>query len=83
ILITDLLLHSPNGAQYPSSGQLPENREQILNQNHTNPMPQAFVKIIVHITFSTKNREPWITKNIQPELYSYIGRSATQWNVMQ
>ncbi|RYD78955.1 MAG: IS200/IS605 family transposase [Sphingobacteriales bacterium] len=35
-------------------------------------MPQAFAKIIVHITFSTKNREPLITKNIQSELYAYL-----------
>ncbi|MFB6341191.1 IS200/IS605 family transposase [Saccharicrinis sp. FJH62] len=36
-------------------------------------MPQSLVKNYVHITFSTKNRYPFIDENIEKELYSYIG----------
>ena len=36
-------------------------------------MPQSLVKNYVHLIFSTKNREPFIDKNIQNELYAYIG----------
>ena len=36
-------------------------------------MAQSLSKIYVHITFSTKSREPLIKKEIQPELYAYIG----------
>ncbi len=36
-------------------------------------MPQSLVKNYVHLTFSTKNRLPFIDKNISKELYRYIG----------
>jgi len=36
-------------------------------------MPQSLAKNYIHITFSTKNRFPFIDKNISRELFSYIG----------
>lgn len=36
-------------------------------------MPQSLVKNYLHITFSTKNREPLIDGMISEELYSYLG----------
>jgi len=36
-------------------------------------MPQSLVHNYIHITFSTKNRYPFIDKNISNELYSYLG----------
>ena len=36
-------------------------------------MPQSLVKVIVHIVFSTKNRENLIHPDIEAELYKYIG----------
>ncbi len=36
-------------------------------------MPQSLVKNYVHITFSTKNRYPFIDKNISEELFKYLG----------
>ena len=36
-------------------------------------MGQSLVKNYVHITFSTKYRDPLISKSIEDELYSYIG----------
>ena len=36
-------------------------------------MPGAFSNILFHVVFSTKNRRPWITPDIQPRLYEYMG----------
>jgi putative transposase len=36
------------------------------------PMPQSLSNIIVHIIFSTKNREPLITEFIQTRLHAYM-----------
>ena len=36
-------------------------------------MPQSLVNNYIHITFSTKNRYPFIDKNISNQLYSYLG----------
>ena len=36
-------------------------------------MPQSLVKNYMHITFSTKNRYPFIDKRIQEELFCYLG----------
>jgi len=36
-------------------------------------MPGTYTQILLHIVFSTKNREPWITTDIAERLYSYIG----------
>lgn len=36
-------------------------------------MPQSLACLQVHFIFSTRNREPLITKALAPRLYSYIG----------
>ncbi|WP_167608077.1 IS200/IS605 family transposase [Maribellus sediminis] len=36
-------------------------------------MPQSLVLNYLHITFSTKNRQATINKNIQDELFRYLG----------
>ena len=36
-------------------------------------MAQTLVSIIVHVIFSTKNREALITPEIEPELFAYMG----------
>lgn len=36
-------------------------------------MPQSLVKNYIHITFSTKNRHPFIDGSIQEELFNYLG----------
>ena len=35
-------------------------------------MPQSLAKVYVHIVFSTKHHEPFISKEIKDELYSYL-----------
>jgi putative transposase len=34
-------------------------------------VPQSFSSILVHLVFSTKNREPWIRAPIESQLYAY------------
>ena len=36
-------------------------------------MPQSLANILVHIVFSTKNREAWLDDDIRDELHAYIG----------
>ena len=36
-------------------------------------MAQSLSKVYVHITFSTKNRYPFIDKTIEQELWAYLG----------
>ena len=36
-------------------------------------MPQSFGCLHVHIVFSTKNREPFLTPELTLRLYPYIG----------
>jgi REP element-mobilizing transposase RayT len=36
-------------------------------------MPQSLVKNYIHITFSTKNRFPFISDSIKEELFKYLG----------
>jgi REP element-mobilizing transposase RayT len=35
-------------------------------------MPQSLGKVIVHIVFSTKNREPWLDANARPRMHAYL-----------
>ena len=35
-------------------------------------MGQSLCQVYLHIVFSTKYRTPWITEDIQPELYAYM-----------
>ncbi len=36
-------------------------------------MPGTYSQLLLHIVFSTKHREPWITPNVADRLYPYIG----------
>jgi putative transposase len=35
-------------------------------------MPQSLSSILIHLVFSTKNREPYITPEIEAELHAYL-----------
>jgi len=35
-------------------------------------MPQSLSSILIHLVFSTKNREPFITPAIETELHPYL-----------
>ena len=36
-------------------------------------MPQSLSSVLIHLIFSTKNRQPLITESIETELYKYLG----------
>jgi putative transposase len=36
-------------------------------------MAQTLVSLLVHVIFSTKNRQSLITPEIEPELFAYLG----------
>jgi REP element-mobilizing transposase RayT len=35
-------------------------------------MPQSLSKLILHIIFSTKNREPWLESNLRLRMHGYL-----------
>jgi REP element-mobilizing transposase RayT len=35
-------------------------------------VPQSLSKVIVHIIFSTKDREPWLDRDVRPRMHAYI-----------
>jgi len=37
-------------------------------------MPQSLSQMLIHLVFSTKHRQPFITRKIEPELYAYIAK---------
>jgi hypothetical protein len=37
-------------------------------------MPQSLSHVYVHLVFSTKNRDPFITEDIAQELYPYMAK---------
>jgi REP element-mobilizing transposase RayT len=40
-------------------------------------MPQSLSKVLVHLVFSTKNREAWLGENLRPEVHRYLGGVAS------
>ena len=35
-------------------------------------MPQSLSKVVVHLIFSTKDREPWIDLDVRPRIHAYL-----------
>jgi putative transposase len=35
-------------------------------------MPQSLSKVILHIIFSTKNRESWLESHVRPRVQAYL-----------
>ncbi len=35
-------------------------------------MPQSLSKVVLHIVFSTKNREPWLDSGVRPRMHAYL-----------
>jgi putative transposase len=35
-------------------------------------MPQSLSKVIIHIIFSTKDREPWLDCDVRPRMHAYV-----------
>jgi REP element-mobilizing transposase RayT len=39
---------------------------------HDGAMPQSLSNVILHIIFSTKDREPWLDPNVRPRMHAYL-----------
>ena len=35
-------------------------------------MPQSLSSVLVHLIFSTKNREPWLDSGVRPRMHAYL-----------
>ena len=35
-------------------------------------MPQSLSKVILHVIFSTKNRESWLESHVRPRVHAYL-----------
>jgi putative transposase len=35
-------------------------------------MPQSLSKVVIHIIFSTKDRQPWLDANVRPRMHAYL-----------
>ncbi len=35
-------------------------------------MPQSLSKVILHVIFSTKNRESWLDSDVRPRMHAYL-----------
>jgi REP element-mobilizing transposase RayT len=35
-------------------------------------MPQSLSNVILHIIFSTKNRQPWLDSSVRPRMHAYL-----------
>lgn len=36
------------------------------------PVAQSLSRVILHVVFSTKNREPWLDNNVRPQMHAYL-----------
>ena len=65
----------PEGATLTSPGQRPGNSSAptfISPERASLPMPQSLSKVLVHLIFSTKHREPLIIPEIRSRLHAYM-----------
>jgi len=49
-------------------------------------MPQSLAALYIHVVFSTKNREPYITPDLEPQLYAFMhgiakNHDCIAWNI--
>ena len=44
-------------------------------------MPDSYAALYYHIVFSTKQREPWISQEIERQVWSYVGGIADKWGM--
>ena len=35
-------------------------------------MPQSLSNVIIHIIFGTKDREPWLSRDVRPRMHAYV-----------
>jgi hypothetical protein len=43
-------------------------------------MPQSLSKVIIHIIFSTKDREAWLDRDVRPRIHAYVATICRELN---
>lgn len=43
-------------------------------------MPQSLSKIIIHVIFSTRDREPWLDRDVRPRMHGYLATICRELN---
>src|SRR5262245_30202642 len=78
---------TPNGGQRIQPRATPWERGRIARTSperaqESGPiaMAQSLAKNLLHLIFSTKNRQPLITPEIRPHLHSYMGGILRQYS---
>jgi REP element-mobilizing transposase RayT len=67
-------IFAPTGRNEIGQGDALVNEAQAFSSPEgAKPMPQSLAQILVHLVFSTKNREPFLSETIRDELHAYIG----------
>ena len=44
----------------------------VLHRMLTSLMPQSLARILIHVVFSTKNRDPMLMDSIRPRVFGYL-----------
>src|ERR1700722_12779715 len=60
------------GQCHPTRGVC-ERLDTVLSESIINAMAQSLAFLLVHVIFSTKDREPFLDVAVRPELYAYLG----------
>jgi putative transposase len=47
---------------------------------HYSAMPQSLSKVIIHIIFSTKDREAWLDRDVRPRMHAYVATTCCDLN---
>lgn len=40
-------------------------------------MPQSLSRVIIHIIFTTKDREAWLDRDVRPRMHAYVATKST------
>ena len=83
--VTTLVLRSANGATFnPKPGPTPQESAKCKNVSaesaihfehpfvHYRRDAQSLSKVLLHIIFSTKDREPWLTTEVRSRAHAYL-----------
>jgi REP element-mobilizing transposase RayT len=75
---------APTAQHHISLGQRPRySKRKILSSaesavhlwaffGHNFAMPQSLSKVIIHVIFSTKDRQPWLDRDVRPRMNGYL-----------
>jgi putative transposase len=72
-VLSDILSSAPKGRPVIAQDEILGCVDKLRKPCRGVPMPQSLAQILVHLVFSTRNREPWLDDVIRDMLHGYIG----------